>query len=156
MKLQFEDRATKGQFMVSIQELILKGEGLLNGKKEMVNTIVFNNAAEQKVVIDDFSYVMPAGSILPLVANQHFVFESPENLTAWQFNRDFYCIADHDVEVGCVGFLFYGIQHPLFILLSPVEIESIILIQRLCIEDMTIKDKMQGEMLRTFFKTPHY
>ncbi len=118
----------------------------------MVNTIVFNNAAEQQVVIDDISYVMPAGAILPLVANQHFVFEAPENLTAWQFNRDFYCIADHDVEVGCVGFIFYGIQHPLFVLLSPAEIESIILIQRLCIEDMTIKDKMQGKILRTFLK----
>ena len=56
MKLQFEDRATQGKFMVSIRELTLKGEGLLNGKKEMVNTIVFNNAAEQKVVIDDISY----------------------------------------------------------------------------------------------------
>lgn len=152
MKLQFEDRATQGQFTVCIKEGCIKGEGLLNGKKELVNTIVFNSGGDQNVLIDNISYVIPGGSILPLVANQHFEFEKPENLIAWQFNRNFYCIADHDAEVGCVGFLFYGIQHPLIILLTPEEIQSISVIEKLCIEDMCVKDKMQGEMLRTLLK----
>ena len=152
MKLQFEDRATQGQFTVCIKEGCIKGEGLLNGKKEMVNTIVFNSGCDQNVKIDNISYVIPEGSILPLVANQHFEFDKPENLIAWQFNRNFYCIADHDAEVGCVGFLFYGIQHPMIIALTPEEIQSISVIEKLCIEDMCVKDKMQGEMLRTLLK----
>jgi AraC-like DNA-binding protein len=95
---------------------------------------------------------MPENCILPLVANQFFKFEQPENLIAWQFNREFYCIADHDAEVGCVGFLFYGIRHPLFIHLSPEEQTSIAVIENMCREDMEIKDRMQGEMLRTLLK----
>lgn len=152
MQWQFEDRATQGKFIISICEPALKGEGIINGKKEMINTIVYNTGAEQKVTIDKITYTMPGKSVLPLVANQNFYFDAPENLIAWQFNRDFYCIADHDAEVGCVGFLFYGIRHPLFIPLSPKEMESISIIGSLCVEDMDVKDKMQGEMLRTLLK----
>ena len=152
MKLQFEDRNTSGQFTVMVAEPTLKGAGILNDHKEAINTIVCNMNGDQKVVIDNVTYNLPANSVLPLVANQYFKFEYPENLIAWQFNRDFYCIADHDAEVGCVGFLFYGIQHPLFVKLTPDEVESINLIERLCVEDMETKDRMQGEMLRTLLK----
>lgn len=152
MKWQFEDKATQGRFTISIGDPGLRGEGILNGKKEMINTIVYNTGEEQKVVIDKITYTFPARTVLPLVANQNFNFSEPELLVAWQFNRDFYCIADHDAEVGCVGFLFYGIEHPLFIPLSDKEIESISIIEMQCVEDMEIKDKMQGEMLRTLLK----
>src|ERR1700754_2912266 len=152
MKWHFEDRATQGKFVISIGDATLKGEGLFNGKKEMVNTIVYNTGEEQKVVIDKITYTMPGNSVLPLVANQHFSFAEPENLVAWQFNRDFYCIADHDAEVGCVGFLFYGIQHPLFIPLSGEDRKSISILETQCMEDMGIADKMQGEMLRAVLK----
>jgi AraC-like DNA-binding protein len=152
MKWQFEDRMTYGQFRVSVGEKSLKGEGLLNGSKEMLSTIILNPGPDQSVIIDKISHTFPSGSILPLVSNQHFLFDSPQTLIAWQFNRSFYCIADHDVEVGCVGFLFYGIQNPLFIPLSIQEMEGIENIQTMCIEDMSIKDKMQGEMLRTLLK----
>jgi len=106
MKWQFEDRATHGKLIMSISEPNIRGEGLLNGRKEMFNTFVLNPGNEQTVTIDNIPYKMPAGAVLPLVANQTFSFEDPEQLVAWQFNRDFYCIADHDAEVGCVGFLF--------------------------------------------------
>lgn len=152
MKLLFEDKTTQGYFSIITNDLSIKGEGLLNGKKQFLNTIVCNPGQQQEVIIDEIRYTMPASSVLPLVANQTFTFERPEDLVAWQFNRDFYCIADHDSEVGCVGFLFFGITHPLFILLSEQEAESISAIQALCIEDMQVKDKMQGEMLRTLLK----
>jgi AraC family transcriptional regulator, transcriptional activator of pobA len=152
MKWQFEDKLAQGKFSISIDDPFIKGEGLLNGKKEMINTIVYNPGKDQKAMIDKITYLLPEGSILPLVANQAFNFEQPENLVAWQFNRDFYCIADHDAEVGCVGFLFYGIQHPLFIRLSADEERCVALIKTQCIEDMQIRDKMQGEMLRTLLK----
>ena len=128
----------------------LKGEGIIKGGT--INTIVFNKSEIQRVTIDEVAYTFPVHAILPLVSNQHFTFERPEELIAWQFNRDFYCIVDHDVEVGCVGFLFYGIKHPFFIQLNPRELEDMALIERLCLEDMEIKDRMQGEMLRSLLK----
>ena len=152
MKLHFEDRSTDGRFTVIIREHSLKGCGISKSGQEPVNTIVCNTHGDQKVVIDQITYVFPVNTILPLMANQHFRFEKPEALVAWQFNRAFYCIADHDAEVGCVGFLFYGIQHPLFVKLTAPEVESVALIEKLCIQDMETKDRMQGEMLRTLLK----
>src|ERR1700748_1717576 len=136
MKFRFEDSATNGQLVVSIREENLRGEGFLKGQPlEPVNTIVCNKGEGQRVWIDNIGYDMPAHSILPLVANQHFVFERPEMLVAWQFNRDFYCIVDHDAEVGCVGFLFYGIEHPLFIPLSDEDRKGISMLEIQCIEE---------------------
>jgi len=150
MKLLFEDRGTNGLFTVSRSDSSLKGNGILEGGT--INTIVCNRQEDQQVIIDEIAYTFPANTILPLVANQHFSFQHPEKLVAWQFNRNFYCIADHDAEVGCVGFLFYGIRHPLFVKLSQRDLMDIELIEQLCVEDMEIKDRMQGEMLRTLLK----
>ncbi|HTI93833.1 MAG TPA: helix-turn-helix domain-containing protein [Puia sp.] len=152
MKWQFEDKTNQGKFFISSGDPNLKGLGLLNGKREMINTIVFNPGPAQYVTIDKISYSLPNKAILPLVANQTFSFEVPENLIAWQFNREFYCIVDHDIEVGCVGFLFYGIQHPFFIQLSAEGGNVVSSIQALCVEDMLVEDRMQGEMLRTMLK----
>lgn len=152
MKWLFEHKLTKGKFVLSTDESILQGQGLLNGNREMINTIIFNPLQEQAVTIDKIKYTLPANSILPLVANQTFSFEAPENLVAWQFNREFYCIADHDAEVGCVGFIFYGIHHPIFIHLSSDGGKTVSSLQKQCIEDMLVEDRVQGEMLRTVLK----
>jgi AraC-like DNA-binding protein len=95
---------------------------------------------------------MPGHSLLPLVSNQHFNFEKPEALVCWQFNREFYCLVDHDAEVSCVGFLFFGIHHPMFIKLNHEDLENIRIIEQLFLEDMRENDRMQGEMLRTLLK----
>lgn len=134
-----------------IHEPAFAGEGIA-APPDTTNAIVYNDGGDQTITIDEVPYLLPANTILPLMANQHFRFEHPEWLITWQFNRDFYCIADHDAEVGCVGFLFYGIQHPLFVALSPVDIKNIHIIRDLCVEDMAVKDRMQGEMLRTLLK----
>jgi len=150
MNLLFEEQSTSGLFRVTKGDTGLRGEGIRKGGT--VNTIVCNRYADQQVAIDEVPYVFPKGTVLPLVANQHFLFERPEELLAWQFNRDFYCIADHDAEVGCVGFLFYGIHHPFFIRLDPAASAQIDMLEEMCVAEMGIRDRMQGEMLRILLK----
>ncbi|PUZ27028.1 transcriptional regulator, AraC family [Chitinophaga costaii] len=152
MRFQFDESGNDGRFTVMVHEPALCGDGIANGQGDTTNTIVYNGHQAQTVIIDQVPYIIPTNAVLTLMANQHFRFEHPEQLIAWQFNRNFYCIADHDSEVGCVGFLFYGIQHPLILPLSCDEIKNIEIIQMLCLDDMSIKDRMQGEMLRTLLK----
>lgn len=151
MKWQFKDKATQGRFIMSIGDPI-RGDGTLDGRGEWMNTIVLNNGPAQQVTIDKVGYTIPADAIVPLVANQTFSFQREEDLVVWQFNRDFYCIADHDAEVGCVGFIFYGIEHPFFIRLSGEEKQKMSRIRMQCLEDMHVEDEIQGEMLRTTLK----
>lgn len=153
MRWVFENSTTGGRLIMIADDDMMKGEGMLNGQHEHFNTIVVNKSPEpQSVIIDQIAYTMPGHSLLPLVSNQHFVFEKPRALVSWQFNRDFYCIVDHDAEVSCVGFLFFGIHHPMFIRLNEDDLKCIGVIEQLFLEDMGEKDRMQGEMLRTLLK----
>ncbi|WP_177760692.1 helix-turn-helix domain-containing protein [Flavobacterium sp. I3-2] len=119
---------------------------------EPLKTLVYNKGKQQIVTIDGIEYNFPEKSFLPLVVNQKFNFEYPEYLVAWQFNREFYCILDHDTEVGCVGFLFYGINHPMFIRLTEDENKEIIFLESRFQIEWESNDRFQGEMLRTLLK----
>lgn len=152
MLREYRNKATLGYFIMHVSNETFKGDGITDASLKSINTFVFNKGADQEVLIDEMKYRMPPFSVLPLMYNQHFVFEHPETLVAWQFNREFYCIVDHDAEVGCVGFLFYGIHHPMFVLLNKKEMEDLSDIEKNFSEEICLEDGFQGEMLRSLLK----
>jgi len=152
MVKEYSEASTSAQFVMHRENKLFSGRGLNSPSPSSVITVVYNQGGDQQVVIDEIAYTVPSRSILPLVSNQNFVFQHPELLTAWQFNREFYCIIDHDVEVGCVGFLFYGIRHPMFVMLNSEEVEELDYLQKVFAKEMNVKDSFQGEMLRTLLK----
>jgi len=83
-------------------------------------TIAWNTGRKQRITIDGEDRDFPAQSLVTLLFNQSFSFEKSEDVVAWQFNREFYCIIDHDSEVSCVGFLFNSTDH-LFIQLTSLS-----------------------------------
>ncbi|MFN8349796.1 MAG: helix-turn-helix domain-containing protein [Spirosomataceae bacterium] len=115
-------------------------------------TIAYNRGEAQTVVVDEITYTFPANSILPLVVNQSFQFEKPEQIVAWQFNREFYCIIDHDQEVSCVGFLFYGWNRTFFLPLDDVHRHKIELLIQIFIDEFETIDNIQSEMLLMLLK----
>lgn len=151
MVREYEDKITSARFVMHVNSDQLKGAGLRKPTAP-INTFVYNKGSKQKVKIDEIDYEMPERSLLPLVSNQNFTFEKPDQLIAWQFNREFYCIVDHDAEVGCVGFLFYGIEHPMFIKLNEDEKEEMRYLEKMFSEEWLSQDNFQGEMLRTLLK----
>lgn len=152
MTKEYSEKATSARFVMHSGNKSLTGKGLENPGSFPVNTFAYNKGGAQEVVIDEIVYTMPSRSILPLVSNQHFVFKHPEEITAWQFNREFYCILHHDAEVGCAGFLFYGIRHPMFITLNEEEVSELTHLEKVFSNELMLKDKFQGEMLRTLLK----
>ncbi|SKA36212.1 AraC-type DNA-binding protein [Chitinophaga eiseniae] len=151
MICEYEEKATSARFIMHVHNDRFRGAGL-HKPTVPINTFVYNKGKAQRVTIDEIAYEMPAAAILPLVSNQHFTFEAPDQLIAWQFNREFYCIVDHDAEVGCVGFLFYGIHHPMFIRLNKTQQDEIRYMEQTFCAEWPAKDGFQGEMLRTLLK----
>lgn len=151
MVCEYEEKATSARFIMHVHNDRFKGAGLYKPTAP-INTFVYNKGKAQRVTIDEIAYEMPPATILPLVSNQHFTFDAPGQLIAWQFNREFYCIVDHDAEVGCVGFLFYGIHHPMFIRLNKTQQAEIQYIAQTFSAEWPAKDSFQGEMLRTLLK----
>lgn len=114
-------------------------------------TIAWNTGPSQKVLIDDVEYEFPSQTILPLMVSDSFKFETPKDIIAWQFNKDFYCVIDHDQEVGCVGFIFYGSEKNMFIELDENHKRKLNLLTEIFQDEFEEKD-IQGEMMRMLLK----
>ena len=151
MKLKFRDEKTGGDLLLFKSE---KGFDRLYFSQDRFNkyfTIAWNPGQTQTVVIDGTAYDFPSQSLLTLLFNQSFSFESPQDIVAWQFNREFYCIIDHDSEVSCVGFLFGSTDH-LFILLNEQSQQKIQLLLDIFMEELKTADKIQNEVLLVLLK----
>jgi AraC family transcriptional regulator, transcriptional activator of pobA len=103
MKLSLKETPTGGLLYLHITNEAF-GRDFFKERNESILTIAWNRGSEQLVTVDGIQYSFPANTILPLVVNQTFQFQEPAAVVAWQFNREFYCIVDHDKEVSCVGF----------------------------------------------------
>ena len=73
-------------------------------------------------------------------------------LTSFVFNREFYCIADHDSEVSCNGILFFGTQD-LPIISIPKDLQNRFdLLYNVFVEEFSTPDNIQGDMLQMLLK----
>jgi AraC-like DNA-binding protein len=75
-----------------------------------------------------------------------------KGVTSLIFDREFYCIRDHDHEVSCNGFLFLGSSAPTMVTLSEKERKSFELHFMFLEEEFETEDHIQGEMLRVLLK----
>lgn len=152
MKINYKDTITDGQFNLIIQEPDFDRLFFVRDRKDKFLTIAWNNGINQKVTIDGMEFIFPENTILPLMVNQSFTFEFPEQITAWQYNRNFYCIVDHDKEVSCVGFLFYGSSDIMFIKLDADQQKKILLLLNVFIDEFETIDNIQRDMLQMLLK----
>ncbi|WP_108805563.1 AraC family transcriptional regulator [Aquimarina sp. Aq107] len=101
------------------------------------------------------------GSLIELQKDQ-IIFCTPLNVLEIEnntdgiislvFNREFYCIRDHDQEVSCNGFLFFGSSVPQILSLDEKEKVSFSMMFDSFREEFENKDQIQGEMLQTLLK----
>lgn len=73
-------------------------------------------------------------------------------LTAFSFNREFYCISDHDSEVSCNGILFFGTQEVPLISIPKEQENKFELLYSVFVEEFSSPDQIQGEMLQMLLK----
>ncbi len=73
-------------------------------------------------------------------------------ITAFTFNREFYCISDHDSEVSCNGILFFGAQEIPLVSIPKEQAHKFELLYQVFIEEFTSPDHIQGEMLQMLLK----
>lgn len=97
-----------------------------------------------------------------LLQKNHLLFATPLNqidlniekkdIVVYTFNREFYCIRDHDAEVSCNGFLFLGSSSPIVVSLNEKEQRSFSLLYEFFVEEFETIDHIQGEMLLVLLK----
>jgi hypothetical protein len=151
MKLKLSDENTGGELLFYKEEPGFERLFFTRDRFNKYFTIAWNTAENQTVTIDGAEYEFPQHSLLTLLFNQTFSFENSEAIVAWQFNREFYCIIDHDSEVSCVGFLFSSTDH-LFVKLSEHAQQKLKLLSDVFIEEFKTSDRIQNEMLLVLLK----
>jgi AraC family transcriptional regulator, transcriptional activator of pobA len=151
MKLKFKDDKTGGELLLFKSD---EGFDRLYFSRDHFNkyfTIAWNPGQTQTVTIDGAEQDFPSQSLLTLLYNQSFSFESPQEIVAWQFNREFYCVIDHDVEVSCIGFLF-GSTDYLFVPLNEQSQQKMQLLFDVFLGEFKTPDNIQNEVLLVLLK----
>jgi AraC family transcriptional activator of pobA len=151
MKLKLRDEKTGGDLLLFTKEAGFDRLYFSRDRSTKYFTIAWNPGQSQTVIIDGTHHEFPSHSLLTLLFDQSFSFEKAEDIVAWQFNREFYCIIDHDSEVSCVGFLFGSIDH-LFIRLNDNARQKLQLLLAIFEDEFKTTDSIQNEMLLVLLK----
>ena len=103
--------------------------------------------------VDDFTLQLEPDQLVTVTYLQHVSYEHTHlPLTAFLFNREFYCISDHDSEVSCNGILFFGTQDVPIITIPEEQRNRFDLLHEVFVEEFSTPDKIQGAMLQMLLK----
>lgn len=118
-------------------------------------TFIWNRGMPKRWVVDSIPTEIPSNTIFSLSPGQAIIIpskEEDEDYIVIQFNREFYCVQDHDQEVSCNGILFNGALTTPMLRLDADEQRSFSVLLEVIKEEFSNKDDVQLEMLRTVLK----
>ena len=120
------------------------------------NTIKFlwnRNDSAVTIGVDDLTIELLPNQLVTTTYLQKVSYKATAlPLTAILFNREFYCISDHDSEVSCNGILFFGTQDLPIITIPSNQQKRFDLWYDIFIAEFTTPDKIQGDMLQMLLK----
>jgi len=115
--------------------------------------IIWAKEQDIEVGVDGYSIILKKNHVLFCTPyNMLHVQPYLKGVVALTFDREFYCIRDHDHEVSCNGFLFLGSSSPAIVHLTEKESKSFELLFMFFEEEFQTMDHIQGEMLRVLLK----
>lgn len=125
---------------------------LLKENIETGLTIIWNVGSDAVFKIDEVDFTIKNGQMVFLTEFHKTKAEEFDRLRLVRFNRSFYCIIDHDSDVGCKGLLFFGASKVPVITLPEEEHEKFEILWKMFSMEMVSRDKLQTEMLQMMLK----
>lgn len=118
-----------------------------------INILWNRNSVSLRLLIDGVEMELLPDQLVTTTYLQHVSYLSNQApLTAFLFNREFYCINDHDSEVSCNGILFFGTQDLPVITVPENQLTKFNLLHDVFIEEFSTSDQIQGDMLQMLLK----
>ncbi len=115
-------------------------------------TVLWFQSNSNVLVIDGQEYSFKKNQIVFLTEFHKVVVKNLDSIRFLKFNRSFYCVIDHDVEVGCKGILFFGASQLPIVDIPENELEQFEILWKMFSIEMESKDNLQIEMLQMMLK----
>ncbi|MFD2587561.1 helix-turn-helix domain-containing protein [Croceitalea marina] len=151
MKLEF--RENKLDAILGLTDDIKNNEKRFSSTENTIKLLWNRNEEAVQLQVDAISFELLPNQIVTTTYLQHISFSQSElPITAFLFNREFYCISDHDAEVSCNGILFFGTQDLPIISIPEEQQKRFDALYEIFVEEFSTPDKIQGDMLQMMLK----
>lgn len=125
---------------------------ILKDRQEGVLSLIWFSDDQTQMTIDALDYNFAANQIVCLTEFHQLELKQIGQLKLLRFNRPFYCILDHDSEVGCKGILYYGSSRLPLLKPNAGDTEILETVWKMLLLEMVSKDNLQLEMLQMMLK----
>lgn len=125
---------------------------VLSEQVEKSLSILWFVSDNNELTIDGRIYRFTKNKIVFLTEFHKVEINHIERVRFLRFNRPFYCVLDHDAEVGCKGVLFFGASQLPIVTIPAVEEEKLEILWKMFTIEMESNDHLQIDMLQMMLK----
>lgn len=115
-------------------------------------TVLWNVGERLELKVDDVPIVLGNAQMVFLTEFHRVELLALDQCRMVRFNRPFFCVIDHDSEVGCKGLLFFGASQLPILTVTPEEAEKFEILWRMFGLEMRSRDELQMDMLQMMLR----
>lgn len=151
MKFEFHD--TKLASLFGFTDDIKRNENNFSSNSGNIQIVWNRNEIPVLLCIDGLTITLLPNQLVTTTYLQYVSYtKTKAPLTAFLFNREFYCINDHDSEVSCNGILFFGTQDLPIITIPKDQERKFNVLYEVFEDEFSTPDQIQGDMLQMLLK----
>jgi AraC-like DNA-binding protein len=151
MKYEYKDSRLGA--ILGFTEDIKKDEERFSITSKTIKFLWNRNDCPLTIRIDGMELELASNQMVTVTYLQRVSYSQTQlPLSAILFNREFYCVFDHDSEVSCNGILFFGTQDIPIITIPKDQLNKFNLLHDMFIEEFSTSDNIQGDMLQMLLK----
>lgn len=146
-----EYKGKNGEYF-EIINITKENSNLLKQTKKSTLSLIWFESDDNQLMIDSISHTFNQQQIICLTEFHQLEINHIGKLRLLRFNRPFYCILDHDSEVGCKGILYYGASNLPILCPTAKELDVLQTVWKMLDIEMRSHDNLQLEMLQMMLK----
>ncbi|OIN56048.1 AraC family transcriptional regulator [Arsenicibacter rosenii] len=137
-----------------LQIQVLKNNTTITYDKSLEFPLIFIWTKDKcsEIIHEGRKYILPINTIICLTEFHELTVNNELETRQIKFNKEFYCVLNHDKEVGCKGILFYGVNQIPMLTIPDDKIEQFEIIWKIFQTELESKDDLQLDMLQSILK----
>ena len=142
---------TSGEYLL-VANIKNSDNNKINENNSSTLSVFWNKEKEKNLIIDSVEYELKTNQMVFLTEFHHVDVSKVDEINIIRFNRNFYCIDNHDSEIGCKGVLFFGASQVPIITLDEEKAQKFEILWGVFLAELQSKDELQIEMLQMLLK----